>query len=56
MVRMPAVCRCVVGEAGVAAGLFGVDAVALVAGQLADGDRVGFGSTLDAPSPAAVRL
>jgi hypothetical protein len=38
---------CVVGEAGVAAGLFGVDAVALVTGELANGDRVAVGTTLD---------
>src|SRR5205085_4496312 len=38
---------CVVGEAGVAAGLLGIDAVALVTGELANGDRVAVGSTLD---------
>jgi hypothetical protein len=37
----------VVGEAGVAPGLFGVDAVALITGDLANGDRVAVGSTLD---------
>ena len=38
---------CVVGEAGEAASLFGVDAIALVTGELANGDRVAVGSTLD---------
>src|SRR3954462_15652369 len=38
---------CVVGEAGVATGLLGVDPVALVAGELANGDRVAVGSALD---------
>src|SRR4051812_3726007 len=38
---------CVVGEAGVAAGLLRVDAIALVAGELANGDGVALGSALD---------
>src|SRR4051812_4540451 len=37
----------VLGEAGVAAGLLGVDAVALVALQFGDGDRVSLGADLD---------
>src|SRR5882757_6435160 len=35
-------------EAGVAAGMFGVDAVALVAGYVADGDSVDLGASFDA--------
>jgi len=38
----------VLGEAGVAAGLLGVHAVAVGAGQLTDGDLVGLGSAFDA--------
>src|SRR6202011_4524343 len=38
----------VLGEAGVAAGLLGVDAVAVGSGELADGDLVGLGSAFDA--------
>src|SRR6267143_6096004 len=38
---------CVLGEAGVAAGLLGVDAVAFVTGELANGHGVAVGSTLD---------
>jgi hypothetical protein len=41
----------VLGEAGVAAGLLGVDAVAFVAGELADGDLVGLGSAFDTALP-----
>src|SRR6266567_4107666 len=37
----------IVGEPGIAAGLLSVDAIALVALELANGDRVSVGSTLD---------